>query len=260
MELDLDGNVALVTGSATGLGHACAEAFSRQGANVVLASPDLGELAYASDRLYALGDGEILGLEVDVRRPDGVAALVEEAVEEYGGIDHVVTGPRPIEPGEFLAVADEDWFRAFDRQFMSVVWTIREAHPYLADADRGTVVAVTNPVIRALSGEFPVANAFGRAIRGIVESQARALAPEVRLNAVCPGPHATADLDRFVDGLLERGIYDDPEAARAALLADCPCDAPGDPLALGRLVAVLSSEHAGFVNGATIPVDGGSGG
>ncbi|NIS34988.1 MAG: SDR family NAD(P)-dependent oxidoreductase, partial [Actinobacteria bacterium] len=93
MDLDLDGHVALVTGSATGLGHAVAEAFARQGANVALASPNLGDLAHASDRLFAIGDGEVFGLEADVRNPGQVEAFVREATDQYGRLDHLVTGP-----------------------------------------------------------------------------------------------------------------------------------------------------------------------
>jgi len=256
MDLDLDGRVALVTGSATGLGHACAEALSRQGANVALASPNLGDLAYASDRLYALGEGEIFGLEADVRDPDQVEAFVEEAADQYGGIDHLVTGPRALEPERFLDVPDTDWFRGFDRLFMSVVWTMRAAHPYLEASEHGTVVTVTNPVVRALAEEFPVTNSFGRAVEGLVETWATTFAPEVRVNAVLPGPHDTADVELFLSELVDRGAYDDLETAWASVLRDCPYDAPGDPLDLGKLVAFLSSDHASYLNGAAIPVDG----
>lgn len=259
MDLDLDGSVALVTGSATGLGHACAESFSRQGANVALASPNLGDLAYASDRLHAIGEGDILGLEVDVRNRDQIEAFVRETVDQYGGIDHLVTGPRPLEPERFLEVSDEDWFRGFDRLFMSVVWTMRECYPYLDSSDRGTIVTVTNPVVRALGGEFSVTNSFGRAVQGVAETQSRAFAPGVRVNAVLPGPHDTDDLELFLTELVDRGVYDDLDAAWASMLNDSPFDAPGDPLDLGKLVTFLSSEHASFVNGASIPVDGGAG-
>lgn len=257
MDLDLEGHVALVTGSATGLGHACAEAFSRQGAHVALASPNLGDLAYASDRLYAIGEGDIFGLEADVRDPQQVSAFVEETIEQYGGIDHLVTGPRPLEPERFLDVSDEDWFRAFDRLFMSVIWTMREVYPSLDRSDHGSIVTVTNPVYRGLSEEFPVANSFAGAVRGLMETQATAFAPSVRVNAVLPGLHDTDDLELFLTALVEEGVFETIDAAKASLLQDCPYNEPGDPLALGELVAFLASDNAPFVNGATIPVDGG---
>jgi NAD(P)-dependent dehydrogenase (short-subunit alcohol dehydrogenase family) len=259
IDLGLEGNVALVTGSATGLGHACAEAFSRQGAKVALAAPNIGDLAYASDRLHALGDGEILGLELDVRDPDHLAALVEETVDHYGGIDHLVTGPRPLEPERFRDVSDEDWFRGFDRLFMSVVWAIREAYPHLEDSEQGSVVTVANPAIPALADELSVATAYGRAVQGLTESQAATFAPEVRVNAVAPGPHETEDLEGFLARRVEAGEFDDIASAWEDVLADCPYESPGDPLNLGKLVTFLSSHHASFINGATVPVDGGSG-
>lgn len=257
MDLDLDGQVALITGSATGLGHACAEAFSRQGANVALASPNLDDLAYASDRLFALGDGEIFGLDVDVRRPEQVAALVKETVDQYGQIDHLVTSPRPLEPEQFFHVSDEDWFRAFDRLFMSVVWTIQETYSWLESSEYGTFVAVTNPVIHTLGEEFPVADSFGRALQGLVQRQANAFAPEIRVNAVVPGPHETEDLEGFLAELVEDGVYTDMHECWDAVMEDSGFETPGDPLDLGKLVAFLSSEHASFINGAAIPVDGG---
>ena len=259
IDLGLEGNVALVTGSATGLGHACAEAFSRQGANVALAAPNQDALAYASDRLDAIGEGDILGLELDVRDPDHLAALVEETADHYGGIDHLVTGPRPLEPGRFRDVSDEDWFRGFDRLFMSVVWAVRESYPHLEASDQGTVVTVTNPAIPAFADELSVANAYGRAVRGLIGSQAAAFAPDVRVNAVVPGPHETDDLAELLARRVEAGEFDDIEAAWEAVLADSPYESPGDPLDLGTVVTFLSSRHASFVNGAAVPVDGGGG-
>lgn len=258
MEIDLDGHVALVTGSATGLGHSCAEAFSRCGANVALAGTNLDDLAYASDRLHALGDGEIFALETDIRDPGNVAAFVDETLDHYGGIDHLVTGPRQLEPEGFLAVSDEDWFRAFDRNFMSVVWTVREAYPALEQSDHGTVVNVTSPAIPALADDLAVATSFRRAVEGLTRTQARSFGPAVRVNTVIPGPHEVEDLELLLTELVDAGMYGTLDDAWAAALSESSFDSPGDPLDLGAVVAFLSSEHAGFVNGATLPVSGGA--
>lgn len=258
MNLELDGTAALVTGSATGLGHSCAEALSRQGANVALASPNIDDLAYASDRLHALGDGDIFALEADIRDPEQITSLVEETVDQYGGIDFLVTGPRQLEPESFLAVPDEDWFRAFDRNLMSVVWTLRESYPHLSESDHGTVVNVTSPAIPGLDDELSLVNAFRGAVEALTRTQAGAFAPAIRLNTVVPGPHEIQDMELLLTDLVDEGYYDSLDAAWADVLADCPFDTPGDPLHLGNTVAFLLSEQADFINGATIPVDGGS--
>ncbi|NIS34987.1 MAG: oxidoreductase, partial [Actinobacteria bacterium] len=96
------------------------------------------------------------------------------------------------------------------------------AYPHLRDSEHGTAVLVTNPLIRALAGEFAVANAFGRAVEGLAGTQARAFAPDVRVNAVLPGPHDTEDLELFLTGLVEAGRYPDLEAAEAAVAEAAP--------------------------------------
>lgn len=260
MDLDLSGDVALVTGSATGLGHSCAEALSRQGVDVALASPDIDDLAYASDRLHALGNSDILSLEVDIRDPGHIESLVEETVDQYGTIDHLVTGPRPIEPNSLDDVTDENWFRAFDRSFMSVVWTVRKTHPYLADSENGTVVNVTSPTISRLLEALPVAYSFRGAVDAFTRTQAHTLAPSVRVNTVIPGPHDVKDMELLLTTLVEEGYYDSIDAAWANVLGDTPFESPGDPLDLGKAVAFLSSEHASFINGVALPVDGGAAG
>jgi len=258
MELDLTGNVALVTGSGTGLGHACAEALSRQGVDVALASPNIDDLAYASDRLHAIGDGDIFSLEADVRDPGHIASFVDETVAQYGGIDHLVTGPRPLEPTALAEITDEHWFRAFDRSFMSVVWTLREAYPHLDDSPHGTVVNVTSPAIGPLADDLTVANSFRGAVTGLTRTAADALAPSVRVNAVIPGPHDIEDMELLLTELVDSGYYDSLDDAWAEVLSRTPFDSPGDPLDLGKSVAFLSSDHAGFVNGAVLRVDGGA--
>lgn len=257
MDLGLEDDTVLVTGSAAGLGHSCAEAFSREGANVALVSPNLDDLAYASDRLDALGEGDIFGLETDIRDPANVAAFVGETVEQYGGLDHLVTAPRQLEPESFRSISDVDWFRAFDRSFMSVVWTLREAIEHLEDGG-GTVVNVTSPVVPALAADLSVATSFAHAVEGLTNTRARTYAPAVRVNTVIPGPHEVETLEQMLATLVQDGTYEDVDEAWDAVLADTPFKTPGDPLDLGTFVAFLSSDHASFVNGATIPIDGGS--
>jgi NAD(P)-dependent dehydrogenase (short-subunit alcohol dehydrogenase family) len=87
---------------------------------------------------------------------------------------------------------------------------------------------------------------------------ARSFAPDVRVNSVLPGPHDTEDLELFLTELVDADVFDDLDSAWSELLRDSPYETPGDPLDLGKLVAFLSSEHASFVNGAAVPVDGGA--
>ena len=258
MDLDIEGNAALVTASTSGLGHACAEALSREGANVTICGRDSDQLAYACDRLNALGEGDILGLEADVRDPDNVRGLVEETVDQFGGIDHVVTSAGGPPSGRFLDMEDRDWFVAFDQLVMSVVWTTRAAYPYLEESDDGSIVNITSRTVQEVADNLVLSNAVRRAVIGLMKTQSREFEPEVRVNAVLPGPHETSRIEELVEDAVERGEYDSYHEGIEDWAADVPLDRVGEPIELGDVVAFLSSPKASFVNGVAVPVDGGS--
>lgn len=258
MDLEIDGNAALVTASTSGLGHGCAEALSRAGANVTICGRDVDKLAYACDRLEAVGNGDILGLQADVREPDHVEALVEETVDQFGGIDHVVTSAGGPPSGSFLDMEDRDWFVAFDQLVMSVVWTTQKAYPHLVESDAGTVVNITSRTVREVADNLVLSNSIRRAVIGLMKTQSREFAPDVRVNAVLPGPHETSRIETLIEDGVERGDYDAYEDGVSDWTENVPLERLGQPIELGNVVAFLSSPKAGFVNGAAIPVDGGS--
>lgn len=256
MDLELEGNVALVTASTSvvGLGHACAEALSRQGADVALCGRNIDQLAMASDRLDAVGAGDLVAFEADIRDPDHLAAIVEETVDSYGRLDHLVTSTGWPSQSSFVEGTDEEWFHAFDHLFMSVVWATRAAYPHLRESPDGSVVSILGPGATRPRSESVFANAFRRAIRGVIETQAREFAPDVRVNAVTPGPYETPGLE---DHLREGSDGESLDRLLEAEAASVPLDRIGQPDELGDVVAFLSSQRASYLTGATVPVDGG---
>jgi 3-oxoacyl-[acyl-carrier protein] reductase len=93
---------------------------------------------------------------------------------------------------------------------------------------------------------------------GLEKTLSKELAPEVRANAVLPGAHETARIRELVEQAVERGDYPDYETGLAAWSDGVPLERVGDPMELGEVVAFLSSPKSSYVNGAAIPVDGGS--
>lgn len=255
MDLELDGNVALITASTSvvGLGHACAEALSTAGVDVALCGRNIDQLAMASDRLDAVGEGDLVAFEADIRDPDHLAAVVEETVDTFGRLDHLVTSTGWPTRSTFVEATDEEWFHAFDHLFMSVVWAGRAAYPYLRESTAGSVVSILGPEVDHPEPESVLANAFRRAVVGVLETQAREFAPEVRVNAVAPGPYETPGLESHL-----RERTDEPlDRAFETESAAVPLDRLGEPRELGDVVAFLSSPRASYLTGATIPVDGG---
>lgn len=258
MELELEGNVALATAATSGLGLASAEALAAEGANVVVCGRTEERLDAARDRLEAVGPGDVRAIEADITDPDHVEALVEETVETFGGLDHLVTSAGGPPSGSFLETPTDAWYDAYDLLVMSAVRTTRAAYPHLAESDAGSIVNITSRSVREVIDDLVLSNAVRRAVIGLMKTQAREFAPDVRVNAVLPGAHETARIEELIDDAVERGEYDSYEEGYDDWAADVPMGRIGEPRELGDVVAFLSSPRASFLTGAAVPIDGGS--
>jgi 3-oxoacyl-[acyl-carrier protein] reductase len=257
MYLDIDGDAALVTASSRGLGFASARALAREGANVTICGTSEDTVAAAEAELAGEVAGDVHAAVADITDREDVEALVEATVEEFGGLDHVVTSAGGVPSGAFVDTEDADWYDAFDMLVMSHVWTLRAAHPHLLESDSGTVVSITSTSVAEAIDGLVLSNAVRRSVVGTVKTVAREWAPDVRANAVLPGAHETDRIEDLVEQAIDRGEYDDYEAGLDDWAAPIPMDRIGDPQELGDVVAFLSSARASFVNGAALPVDGG---
>jgi len=257
MDLGIEGNVALCTAASSGLGLASAEALASEGAHVAVCGRTEAHLESAGERLREAGTGDVLTMEADITDPAHVRAFVEATVEEFGGLDHVVTSAGGPPSGPFVEMDDGDWYRAYDMLVMSVVWTLREAHPHLRESEAGTAVAITSRTVREVMADLVLSNAVRRTVEGLVKTLSREFAPEVRVNTVLPGPHETARIEALIEAAVERGEVEDYDAGYREWAADIPLERIGEPRELGDVVAFLSSERASYVNGTAIPIDGG---
>jgi glucose 1-dehydrogenase/3-oxoacyl-[acyl-carrier protein] reductase len=257
MDLGLEGNSALVTASSSGLGRASAKALAEAGANVAICARGEEQLEDAKAEIEEAGDGDVVMVPTDITDPDEIEALVDATVEEFGGLDHVVTSAGGPPSGPFLDTTERDWYEAYDLLVMSVVWLTKAAHPHLVESDAGTIVNVTSTSVREAIDGLVLSNAVRRAVIGLMKTQAREWAPEVRANAVLPGAHETPRIQELVEASVERGEYDSYDEGLADWSADIPMDRVGQPRELGDAVAFLSSDRASFFNGVAMPVDGG---
>ncbi|MFW6017966.1 MAG: SDR family oxidoreductase [Halapricum sp.] len=257
MDLQLDGNAALCTAATSGLGLASAEALAREGCDVAVCGTTEKHVEQAREHLETVGDGDVLAVQTDITDPDAVEAFVEATVEAFGRLDHVVTSAGGPPSGPFTETTERDWYQAYDLLVMSYVWTTRAALPHLQQ-EGGSIVAITSRSVREVIDDLVLSNSVRRAVIGLVKTQSREFAPQVRVNAVLPGAHETSRIQELVEDAVERGEYDDYEAGLADWGEDVPLGRIGDPTELGDVVAFLSSERASYVTGVGVPIDGGS--
>jgi 3-oxoacyl-[acyl-carrier protein] reductase len=258
MDLEIEGNAALVTASSSGLGKASAKALAREGANVVLNGRDADRLAKARDELEEIATGDVVTQSGDLTDAADIEVMVERTVSEFGTIDHLVTSAGGPPPGSFLETDDEDWYEAYDLLVMSVVRLARAAQPHLAEGDdTGTIVTITSRSVKEALDDLVLSNSVRMGVIGLEKTLSSEFAPEVRANAVLPGPHETSRIRDLVEAAVERGDHDSYEDGLEDWAGN-PLERVGDPMELGNTVAYLSSPASGFINGSTVTIDGGA--
>ena len=257
MDLGIDGHTAIVTASSSGLGKASATALAREGANVVISSRSPDHLEEAAADIREEATGEVFPVETDITASGDIEALIEATVEEFGGIDHLVTSAGGVPSGPYGDITQEEWYEAYDMLVMSVQRAITAARPHLEESDAGTITAITSTSVAEPIEGLVLSNAVRRGVIGLVKTVSKELAPEIRANAVLPGPHETARIAELIEASIERGEVTDYDEGLAEWADPVPLGRIGDPIELGDAVAFLASDRASFVNGVSLPVDGG---
>ncbi|UIP00394.1 3-oxoacyl-ACP reductase FabG [Halobaculum sp. CBA1158] len=238
--------VALVTGSSRGIGAAVAERFAADGHDVVVnyhTSADAGEETAAAVRDRGQ---EATIVRADVSDPDDAARLVDRAVADLGGLDHVVNNAGIDQHVYTEELSPADFDRVMDTNVNSVFNVTKAALPQLRDSDAEPTPSITNvSSILAYTGapiEVHYAGSKG-ALLSVTKSHARDFAPDIRVNAVAPG-HVETDM-----------TSDRSEAEKAEELAEIPMGYYGEPADIADAVAYL--RDARFVTGETLNVNGG---
>ena len=259
MDLEIDGNVALVTASSSGLGKASATALAANGVDVVLNGRDPDRLEAAAEDVRSVASGRVVTQPGDITDPDAITDLVDRTIDEFGRLDHLVTSAGGPPSGRFLDISEEEWYEAYDLLVMSVVRLVHAAEPHLKADGGGTIVTITSKSVKEAIDALVLSNAVRMSVIGLEKTLSKELAPEIRVNAVLPGSIETARIEELKQDAVDRGEYDTYDEAIDAASEAIPLGRLGEPNELGDVVAFLSSPRSGFVSGAAVPIDGGSG-
>ena len=246
MDLGISGRRALVTGASSGLGLVTARALAANGVSVVIASRSRERLDAAATTIRPTDGAVVHVVAADVSDADAARALVDRSCDLLGGVDILIANAGGPPPGNFASTAFDAYESALRLNLLSTVALCQAALPGMIERRWGRVVAITSSSVREPIDRLILSNTARAGVTGFLKTVAREVAMHnVTVNSLQPGLHAT---DRLTS------LYADLDAVAASV----PARTLGDPDDFGHVAAFVCSEHAKFITGVAIPLDGGA--
>jgi 3-oxoacyl-[acyl-carrier protein] reductase len=257
METGLKGKVVLLAGASQGMGRAAAQAFAAEGAIVAINARTEDKLQKAADEIRKSTGAEVYAQCFDVSYQAAVEKFVANIVKKYGRVDVCVANAAGPPAKTFLQASIEEWHKAFEMNFMSVVNLAREVIPHMQKNQWGRLITITSTSVRQPIPDLVLSSAIRPAVVGLAKSLAVEFGKDgITVNNIAPGYTATERLSELAGsrskaaGVAEKDIYD-------RWADEVPLRRLGQPEEIADAIVWLASERASYVTGQTILVDGG---
>ena len=255
MAFDLTGRVVLVTGAAGGLGSAVARAAVDAGATVALCDLPGERLESLREQLAREGSS-VIAVAADLSAKPACEDVVRSVVAQTGGLHCLVACSGVVQTKALLDLSEDEWLRMININLNGIFFSVQAAGAVMIESG-GSMVLFSS--VAGRSGR-PLAAHYAAAKTGVLsltKSAAAAFAPNVRVNAVCPGVFLTEMWDRILE---DREEMFGEEAAHGYLnkvVAAAPLGRAGEPSEIASAVMFLLSDAASYITGQALNVDGG---
>jgi 3-oxoacyl-[acyl-carrier protein] reductase len=259
MDLGLTGRRAVITGATQGIGKAIAERFAVEGANVVLVARSIDGLDSVAEELRS-HNTQVDVIAADLATPQGVERCVDLALTA-GPVGILVNNAGGMESTKsILDLTDDDWSASFELNLMSAVRLSRGLLPGMLERGWGRIVNIASIGGREPGPNIAHYSSAKAALISFSKSMSQAYSRQgVLSNVIVPGLVRTPALEQSVAAVAEaRGVSFDDALARIERFRPASIGRIGEPDEVATAAVFLASEHASFISGAALSVDGGT--
>ena len=254
MDLGIKGRRAIVCGASAGLGLACASYLAQAGVDAVIVARGADRLNAAANTLRANTGVQVTAVATDITTPEGRAQVLDVLPDP----DILVNNAGGPPPGDFRNWERDDWISALDANMLTPIELIKATVDAMAERRFGRIVNITSSAVKAPIDVLGLSNGARSGLTGFVAGVARAVAKHnVTINNLLPGPFDTDRLQAtFAASARMSGQSE--ESVREAWTKQNPAGRFGRPEEFGAMCAFLCSQHAGFMTGQNVLLDGGA--
>jgi len=255
MDLQLLNKTAFVAGSSKGLGLATAKTLLNEGANVAFNGRNIDKLNRVFNSLQNKEKSIIA--QGDVTNPNDCSRIIQQTTDRFEGLDILITNCGGPKPGKFEELDENDWMDGIKKSFLSHVYLIRTALPYLKQSISPSILTITSFTVKQPLHNMILSNSIRAATIGLTKTLANELGIfNIRVNSILPGWTSTDRVEELInDRSKKNGVSFEKE--KENITKYIPLNRMGSPDEFARAAAFLVSPASSYITGVMFTVDGG---
>ena len=257
MDLSLADKTAVICGASQGLGFAAAMELAKEGATVIICSRDRSRIDRAAEKIKQETNRNVHPCQVDLSRTSEIVEFSRAMIDKYRRIDILVNNTGGPPAGFFLDFSEQDWLDAFQNTFLSAMTLTKEILPIMVNNNWGRIINLQSIVVKQPIEDLILSNSIRMAVVGWAKTLANQYARHnITINTIATGFTLTERLQELAKRIAQAENIT-IEEAHDRWRDKIPARRLAQPGEIASLVAFLASEQAGYITGATIPIDGG---